>query len=70
MRLTDFKLLCQIGGKSINDCDFFFDIVIFVMGGHCNYSLRPPENGTVLALLYLIFDYFTTLCQVRLSSSG
>jgi hypothetical protein len=47
----NFKLLSQIKGKSMYDCDFL-NFVISVMGGNFDYSSRTPNYlATPLALL-------------------
>jgi hypothetical protein len=40
---TNFKLFSQIKGNSINNCDFLKPI-IYVRGGHWNYSPRAPKT--------------------------
>ena len=73
MRLTDFKLLCQMGRKSIKNCDFFVAIVISVRGGHCNYSRRPPKKILSLrncsSLSIVLRRCVNSACQVASSDS-
>ena len=45
MRSIHLKLLCQIKGNSINNCDFI-KFIISVMGDRCCYSPWEPVKRT------------------------
>jgi hypothetical protein len=44
----NFKLMSQIKGNSISDCDLYFKFIIPVKGGYCDYS---PWQSKKLAML-------------------
>ena len=41
--LTYFKLLSQIEGNSLNNCDFF-KLIIYVRDDHCDHSPRVLQK--------------------------
>jgi hypothetical protein len=56
---TNFKLLSEIWENSINNCDFFFKLIISVRGDHCDYWPQAPKNLAMALLrrnLKLVFQ--------------
>jgi hypothetical protein len=85
LRLANFKLLSQIEGKSVNNF-YFLKFVIYVRGGHCDYSPRAqkkrnatPLSGTAsevvhhpgyLSLLSFLVKFYITMIYRLCSECG